>query len=64
MLAKTVRELREWLQQRGDDKERLIGDDWLVWVSKGGHICAGNPKYQGDTVSFCPIADGEEVING
>jgi hypothetical protein len=60
MAFKTVGDLREWLQQRGDDKERLIGDKWLVWVSDGGSICVGNPRCANDTVSFCPIADDEE----
>ena len=60
MAAKTVRDLREWLQQRGDDGERLIGNDWLVWLSDGGSICVGNPAYANDSVSFCPIADNKE----
>lgn len=60
MAAKTVRELREWLQQRGDDGERLIGNDWLVWLSLGGHICVGNPAYANDSVSFSTIADDAE----
>jgi hypothetical protein len=59
MAFKTVGDLREWLQQRGDDGERLIGDKWLVWFNMS-NIVVQHPNNPDVSVGFCPIADDEE----
>jgi hypothetical protein len=60
MAFKTVGDLREWLQQRGDDGERLIGNEWLMWVNMGGNIVVQHPNNPDVGAGFCPIADDEE----
>jgi hypothetical protein len=60
MAFKTVGELREWLQQRRHDRERMIGDGWFVWVNTGGNIVVQHPTCPEFGTSFCPIADDEE----
>jgi hypothetical protein len=60
MAFKTVRELREWLQQSDSDGERMIGSGWFVWVNAGGNIVVQHPTSPECGASFCPIADDEE----
>jgi hypothetical protein len=60
MSVRTVRALREWLQERGDDGERVIQNDWWVWTNASGDICVQHPSCPDMSADFC--CDGRDAI--
>jgi hypothetical protein len=58
MSVRTVQELREWLQERGDDGERVIQNDWWVWTNASGDICVQHPSCPDMSGMFC--CDGRQ----
>ena len=58
MSVRTVRELREWLQVRERDGERMIQNDWWVWTNASGDICVQHPTRPDMSAMFC--CDGRD----
>jgi hypothetical protein len=61
MSVRTVRELRELLQARGDDGERVIQNDWWVWTNASGDICFQHPKCPEMSADFCCDGRGSRL---